>query len=182
MTRPRPRIGAELLPVSLILGCLVGTCVLVISMHRRAFSARKAASAATVAVVALPQPVRVEPPPAPPTPEPPPLPHEDDPTVKAVARIGAEEAEQLLEAQAVDRKVEALERARQAALAESQRWRRREMLVRAQSDTLTERARQLDQEADALAMESRCACPRARRHQGGAGQGTNALQLRRPTK
>ena len=157
MTRPRPKIGAELLPVFLILACMVGTCVLVIATYRRASAARKmrAKVPVSVAAVAPPPPPRVEPPPEPPLtpPEPPPRPPEEDPTRTIVARIGAEEAEQLLEAQAADRKAEALERARQAAEAESRRWRRRESLVRSQVDSLSERARKLEEEADTLALE-----------------------------
>ncbi len=157
MTRPRPKIGAELLPVFLVLACMVGTCVLVIATYRRASAARKmrAKVSVSVAAVAPPPPPRVEPPPEPPLPppEPSPRPSEEDSTRKILARIGAEEAEQLLEAQAADRKAEALERARQAAEAESRRWRRRETLVRSQVDSLSERARKLEEEADALARE-----------------------------
>ena len=48
---------------------------------------------------------------------------------------GAEEAEQLLEAQAADRKAEALERPARRPSAESERWRRREQLVRGQIES-----------------------------------------------
>ena len=157
MTRPRPKIGAELLPVFLILACMVGTCVLVIATYRRASASRKMRAKVPVSVAAVdpPPPPRVEPSPEPPPPppEPPPRPPEEDPTRMILARIGAEEVEQLLEAQAADRKAEALERARQVAEAESRRWRRRETLVRSQVDSLSERARKLEEETDALALE-----------------------------
>src|SRR3954453_9233190 len=129
MTRPRLRIGSELLPVCLILASLAGTSFLIVSMHRRAASPRKRVSPqAAPPLAAAPtvrSPVQLPPPPAPPPTEPTPAPPVEDPTRAALARLGAEEAEQLLEAQAADRKAVALERSIQAALAESQRWKRR---------------------------------------------------------
>src|SRR4051794_35837040 len=156
MARPRTRIGSELLPVFLILCCLAGTCTLVVSMHRRAAVARKEAArkpAISVArVAAPPRPVAVAPAPAPrPVVEAPPPRPEPDPTRMALARLGAAEAEQILEAQAADRRADGLERARLAALAESERWRRRERLIRDQIDAVAERAKAIHVEADALA-------------------------------
>lgn len=156
MTRPRPRIGSELLLVGLILGCLVGTWLFVVSMHRRAERHRKPvavrpAPAAAPVQAAAPSP---PPPPAPrPKPAPPPVVLVEDPTRKVVARLGAEEAEQRLEAQAADRRAETLQRARHAALEESERWRRREQVVRGQVEALSERARNMEHEVDTLAME-----------------------------
>src|SRR5262249_28528019 len=63
-----------------------------------------------------------------------------DPTREQLARIGAEEAEQLLAARAADRQADALEKAKQSALAESRRWRRREDAVRGQIEGLANRA------------------------------------------
>jgi hypothetical protein len=156
MTRPRPRIGSEILPVVLILGCLAGSWSLIVAMHRRAVSVRSAAKAVKPPSVALsppPKPADSPPQPAVPEPEAPPPPPPEDPTRPILARIGAEEAEQLLEARAADRKAEAHERAAKAAAAEAERWRRREQLAREQVSTLAESARALDQEADALALE-----------------------------
>ncbi|AGA30331.1 hypothetical protein [Singulisphaera acidiphila] len=163
MTRPRLRIGSELLPVCLILASLAGTSFLIVSMHRRATSLRKRAPTQAApplaANTATRSPVLVPPPPTPPEPElkpepaPLPAPPVEDPTRTALARLGAEEAEQLLEAQAADRKAEALEHSIKAALAESQRWKRREQLIHSQIDSITGRVRSLEQEADALAME-----------------------------
>jgi hypothetical protein len=154
MTRPGPRIGSELIPVVLILACLAGTWALVVSMYRRA-SADRRASRAVVQAPPIPRHDEPPPPPPPPAPEPEPAsaPPPEDPTRKELARLGAEEAEQILAAREADKKAEALEKARQAAVAESERWRRREMMARAQLDDLDARARTLEGEADALALE-----------------------------
>src|SRR5262245_30712304 len=107
MTRPRPRIGTELLLICLILGCLVGTWFLIVSMHRRAERHRKSvakpAAVAARAAASAPKPAAPPPPPPPTEPDPPPAPPVEDPTPRVLARLGAEEAEQLLEAQASDR-------------------------------------------------------------------------------
>lgn len=171
MTRPRLRIGSELLPVCLILASLVGTSFLIVSMHRRAASLRKKPpipAAPPLAITAnIPTPVLLPPAPPPPEseaePEPEPEPTSapapvpaapvEDPTRTALARLGAEEAEQLLAIQAADRKAKSLELSTQTALAESHRWKRREQLIRGQINTLNGRVRSLEQEADALAME-----------------------------
>src|SRR4051794_14721638 len=106
MAHPRPRIGSELLPVFLILCSLAGTWTLVVSMHRRSAITRKAVtrnSVAPPATVAAPR-VVVQAPPAPPPPEPAPAPEAPAPTRTVLARLGAEEAAQLLEARAADRR------------------------------------------------------------------------------
>jgi hypothetical protein len=77
----------------------------------------------------------------------------DDPTRVALARLGAEEAAQRLEAQAADRRAEALERARQSALARSQTWKRRESVIRHQLDSLDDKASTLEQEASTLRVQ-----------------------------
>src|SRR4051794_4119197 len=125
MTRPRPRVGSELLLIGLILACLGGTWFLIVSLHRQAERRRKPAPQPVVIAARAPAPAPRAPTPAPPPaePEPPPITIVEDPTRKVLARLGAEEAEQMLEAQAADRKAEALERARQAAVDESSRWR-----------------------------------------------------------
>jgi len=159
MTRPRLGIGSELLPVCLILATLAGSTVLVVSMHRRVAIAKKRAASPPVqppkvaTAPPVPSPVQLPPPPAPPPPEPTPAPPVEDPTHTALAHLGATEAEQLIEARAADRKAERLERATRAAQLDSQRWKRREQLVRSQIDSLSDRTRALEQEADALAME-----------------------------
>ncbi len=155
MTRPRPRIGSELLPLFLILACLGGTLTLVIAMHRRAAESRLVAEVpkATPVVVPPPPEPQTEPEPEPEPAPPPSLPPPEDPTKKALAQLASLTAEQVLETQKADKRAETLEAARKKALAESERWRRREVLVRSQIDALTEKARQKQIELDSVAME-----------------------------
>lgn len=156
MRRPRPGVGSELLPVALILIGLAGTLGLVVTMHRKATATRSAARTPAPPAVAA-----VAPPPKGPTePEapqtPPPVavqPPPEDPTPPALARLSAQEAEQRAAAREADLKAEALATARRAALAESQKWRRREAVVRGQVDRLDDKARALELEDDSLAME-----------------------------
>ena len=162
MRRPRPGIGAELLPIALILVCLAGTLGLVITMHRRAvvskIQAKPTPKAPSLSVAAKPK----EPPKSPisPTPEVveeeapiPPPPPQVDPTPKALASIAAEVAEQERARRAADIKSASLMAALKKAEAEASRWRTRESLTRAQLTELDRKARNLDREADALAME-----------------------------
>lgn len=158
MRRPRPGIGTELLPMALILACLGCTLGLVIMMHRRtiAESAARRRPAPPPVVLAPPTPIvpeEIDEPAPPPPPVVAPAPPPVDPTRQAIARIEAELAEQNRAARAADIQTESLETARQAAVAESQRWRRRETLVHAQLDALDDQAATLEREADALAME-----------------------------
>ena len=156
MTRPRPGIGSELIPLGSDPGLPVRFALpRHLDAPPRGRCARKAPEAPKpIPVVVAPPPVREEPPrrrmPTPPAPPPPP---QEDPTKKVLARLAAAEAGERREAEKADRRAAALEAARQAALAESQRWRRREALVRAQVDGLAEKAQKLEQEADALALE-----------------------------
>ena len=159
MRRPRPGIATELLPVGLVLCCVAGTFALVLAMHQKTALSRRPAAEKAAAVAALPEPPKPAPePPAPPppqvvvTPLPPPPPPED-PTKKAVARLGAQGAEQHRAAEDADRLAASLEKARQAAVADSEKWRHRVALVRAQVDRLVDNASKLEMEADALAME-----------------------------
>ena len=85
-------------------------------------------------------------------PEDPPPPPED-PTIKALAGLTNATGMEIEEAQKSDRRALALETARQAAVAESGRWKRRELLVRQQITGLTERANQLEREAESLDAE-----------------------------
>ena len=153
MTRPRPRIGSELLPLFLILLSLAGTLALVLAVHRRGAAARRQPNAPQVAAVPAPAP-RLETPPEPEDePEPPAPPPAEDPTKKALAQLAsAIEVERELAGKA-DRRAESLEAARRAAVATSEHWRRRESLVRAQIDTLAEQAERTQMELDAIAME-----------------------------
>jgi hypothetical protein len=159
MRGPRSGIGAELVPLVLILACLAGSLGLIVVVHRRSSSRPKPGPAVAVALPTPPAPVpEAKPAPSPvvvpeapePQPEPPPP---EDPTPKAVARLTSAEAEQLLEASRADRKAAALEEARKAAVIESERWRRRESLVNAQLSTLESKVRKIESEADELAFE-----------------------------
>jgi hypothetical protein len=143
----------------LILAGLAGSLGLIVAIHRRSSVAKKTPP---VVVAAIPSPAPKPLPPAPPLAEPdaaveeaepPPPPQPEDSTPKALARLTSAEAEQLLEASKADRKAEALERARKAALLESEKWRRREALVRLQLDSLDTKARTLEAQADELALE-----------------------------
>lgn len=156
MTRPRSGIGTELLAVILIMVCLGGTSLLVVTVHRRA--ARRPDPAPPSRVVAR---ASVVVPPAPPVnaipkthPAPrPALPPPVDPTKAIVARLAAAEADEKREARRADRKAEALELARKDALARSERWRRRELAIRSQVDAMNERAERMEHEAIELASQ-----------------------------
>jgi hypothetical protein len=162
MRRGRSGIGTELVPLVLILASLAGSLALVIAIHHR-FVTRSTLAKPPVAVVATPAPEPPRPKPiARPTeapqpevdePETPPPPPPEDPTPKVVTNLVAAEAEQLLEASKADRKAAALEEARKAAIAESEKWRRRESLVRLQLDSLETKVHQLETQADEYALE-----------------------------
>jgi hypothetical protein len=70
-----------------------------------------------------------------------------------LARLAAETAEQERAAAAADRKAESLAQARREALAASDRWNRREMLVHKQVDALDAQAQAIETEAETLALE-----------------------------
>jgi hypothetical protein len=152
--------------VALIVASLAGTLGLIVAMQRRAAPtpAARPKDVPPVVAQALPAEPAPEPEPepspppvaeAPPAPAPPPAPPKpvEDPTKPVVARLAAEEAAQRLAASEADRQAEALEAARRSAVAESQRWRRREALVRAQVDALAGKADRLEKETDELALE-----------------------------
>ena len=155
----RSGMGAELVPLALILACVVGSLALVVAVQRP--KARRPPAKLAVAVAPSPPPAKAAPATASPKlevaeveePEPPAAPAPIDPTPAALAKLTSAEAEQLLEASRADRKSAALEEARKSALAESERWRRREALVHAQLDSLDGKVRKMEGEVDALALE-----------------------------
>ena len=158
MTRPRTGVGAELVPLVLILACLAGSLGLIIVVHRRAAPRPKSRAPVAVALPPAPTPVpEAKPAPVPvvePEPEPePPAPPPEDPTPKVLARLTQAEAEQLLEASKADRKAAALEATRKAAMIEAERWRRRESLVNAQLSSLESKVRKSEAQVDELALE-----------------------------
>src|SRR5208282_3442021 len=90
-----------------------------------------------------------------PAPSPPkaPSPPPEDPTKKALAELPATTAQEIEAARQADRRTELLEKARLNVVAESERWRRREMLVKQQVSALADRARKIDKQIDTLAAE-----------------------------
>ncbi len=159
MKGPRAGIGAELVPLVLILAGLAGSVTLIVSAQRRAAERKPSKPPAVVAIAPAPPRPTPRPAPAPaapepaPEPEPPPPPPPEDPTPKALAKLTAAEAEQLLETSKADRRTAALEVARREAVETAERWRRRESLVHAQLDSLDGKVRRLEAEADELAFE-----------------------------
>ena len=159
MRRKRPGIGAELLPIALILISLAGSLGLVIAMHRRVQVTKVQPKAApkAEALVALPKPEKAPEPPAvavvveeePPVSPAPVI----DPTVKALEQIASEASEQERARREADSRSSTLLAAIQKAEAESSRWRTRETLAKTQLSELDGRARALEQETDALAMD-----------------------------
>ena len=143
MTRPRSGIGSELLPVALILVCLTGTWFLIVSMYRR--GAIERAPVAIAPPVESPQPPRPKPRPL--------LPPPEDPTKKVLERLTLAQAEQVLETQLIDRRAEDQETAGRTALADAERWKQQEVLMRSQLDGQAEQAQRIESEADALALE-----------------------------
>ena len=146
--RGRWRVGAELVPVLLVIACVGGTLGLVMAMHRR------------VAVQSTPKPpaaVLVPPPasPQPPTPKrqsvalpsPPPL---EDPTPKVLAELARQADEERSHAQRADRLTASIEQSVENAKRGSARWRLREALVRKQVDGLEQAAKRTAGEADKL--------------------------------
>ena len=85
--------------------------------------------------------------------EPPPPAPEEDPTQKAIASLAAAKAKEIASAQAADEHASAMEGAYRSAVAESDRWKRREMLVRQQIAGINAQAEKLERDADALDAE-----------------------------
>ena len=162
MRRWKSGIGAELVPLVLILACLGGMFGSILAVYRRVNVARVAPIPPAPPVVALlPEPV-VEPaqPSYPPDPVPVPIPRPKapapapvDPMPKVLAGLTAAEAEQLLEASKANRQAQALEEARQAAVVETERWRRRQSLIHAQINTLESKVRKVEINLDQMALE-----------------------------
>jgi hypothetical protein len=154
----------------MFLASLAGTLNLIMTVHRKAASGRDLSSRATnltpsavasehlIAPTAVPAFDRLsasELTPKPKAPAPPRVPSlpRDDPTKKALSALAAATAREIEESRQADRRAESLERARRDAVAQSDRWRRREMLVKQQVEALAERARRIDRQIDTLAAE-----------------------------
>ncbi len=171
MTHLKGAVWTERLLLVLILASLGGTLNLVLAIHRRVNATSSARTAETIAQpeppVVPPSPkIANSPRPTPaaatpgPNPAPPPPSPVEDPTAKVLARMdGAIEQERDAAGEA-DRRTASLEVAIRNSVAESQLWKRREMLVRQQVARLNRRAVQLEQavmtedaERDVLARE-----------------------------
>ncbi|MGA7498770.1 MAG: hypothetical protein WBX00_18735 [Isosphaeraceae bacterium] len=166
MRQRRGTIWTERALMVLFLAILAGALNLVMAVHRRAAATRSVAetvstppvqldtattnvlandprppSAATSTIVPAPSPRNA--------PSPPP----EDPTKKALAELAATIAQEIEAARQADRRTESLEKARLGVVAESERWRRREMLIKQQVSALADRVRKIDQQIDTLAAE-----------------------------
>ncbi|MHB1561575.1 MAG: PspA/IM30 family protein, partial [Isosphaeraceae bacterium] len=163
-------VWTERLLLVLIVASMAGTLNLVIAVHRRvrAIEADRTRPKAAVSdvkpprpvLVAAPRPVLVAAPRPVPAPPPPPAKPAEDPTVAILARIDRVIAREVEAAQEADRRAEAHEAAIRRSEAESQRWKRREMLVRQQVAALDRHADKaeievatLDAERDVLERE-----------------------------
>ncbi|WP_165064918.1 hypothetical protein [Paludisphaera rhizosphaerae] len=155
------RIQAELAMLALIVASLGGALHLVVSIHRQSLlDARKPQTIEVVnaSPAAEPAPIPQPPPKVVKKPRPtvapsPPQPVPEDPTPKALAQISEATARERAEAQRLDREAASLEAARKKATAESEGWRRREMLVKTQIAQLEQKSNRLDREVDAFAAQ-----------------------------
>ncbi len=136
-------IGIEILFIGLVLASLAGALGLVASAYRRPSPAKKAP---VVAIVPIPAPIDL------PEPEPA-APVAVDLTPGKLAEIAAREAEEAEAAAKADRIAQEREKAIAASLAETDRWKQRENLVRQKIDALETRARKVEDQLDELAAE-----------------------------
>jgi hypothetical protein len=156
----RRGVWSERLVVGLLVACLAGTLNLIVILHRRTTTPAARPDAPVLvpvpgAIAPLPKPAKVVQAPqirkAPEIlPSPPPA---EDPTKKALAELEAATARELEEARKADRRTEAMEMGRRAAVAESERWRRRESLIRSQVASLAEKSQRIERQVDAIALE-----------------------------
>ena len=166
MTHRKGAIWTERMLLGLILISLAATLNLLLAIHRRApDDAQGPAPAVALQPAAgsrqetgAPAEERApdektviaeKPQPEPQAPEPTP----EDPTKKAIATLAAATAKESKAAQETDHRSQAMEAGYRAAVAESDRWKRREMLVRQQIASITARAEKLEREADELDAE-----------------------------
>ncbi|QEH35523.1 hypothetical protein OJF2_40750 [Aquisphaera giovannonii] len=165
-------VWAERALVALFLASLAGALNLVVTIHRDAArDAREKARIEAERVAEAAKPAPAASPPAPGTPppavaarpkpedvpaiQPPPAPAAppEDPTKAKLAAVADATAREMAAAKEADAKADASERAIANALAESGRWKRRELLVSQQVASIADRVRKIDQQVDALAFE-----------------------------
>jgi hypothetical protein len=163
-------IWTERLLVALILTSLAATSYLLLAIQRHAATkpavqelastisqkphsmlASESTQTPTSSPKALtpPKPPISQRPAYPPEPQPDPV----DPTKQALARLTTATTIEVEAGQQADRRAIALEAAREAAEADSRRWKRRELLVRQQIASLTDRAERLELAASTLDAE-----------------------------
>jgi hypothetical protein len=148
----RWRIGAEVVPVLLVIACVGGALGLVISAHRRWTVRPRPIPQAVVAAAPSPTPA----PPTKPTPKVEPEPEIDatppeDPTPKVLAELARQTEEERRLSSEAGRLAKNLSEAIEKAHDETNRWRRRHALVKKQVDSLDLQAKRLEDEADDLA-------------------------------
>ncbi len=166
MRQRRGTIWTERAFMVLFLASLAGALNLVMAVHRRAAATRSVAETVSTPPVQLdtattsvpandPRPPSVATSTIVPAPSPrnAPSPPPEDPTKKALAELAATTAQEIEAARQADRRTESLEKARLGVVAESERWRRREMLIKQQVSALADRVRKIDQQIDTLAAE-----------------------------
>ncbi|MDB5352293.1 MAG: hypothetical protein JWN86_3540 [Planctomycetota bacterium] len=147
MRQGASRIGVELLLLGLVLGLLGGSVGLIIAVYRQ--RATESFAPVVAAVVAEPEPEREATSRAEPPPPPPPV----DLTPERLGKIAAKLAEQKAVTDAIDRRAAAMEQAAAKALADAERYRARERLIRGEVASREADARRAEDEADALARE-----------------------------
>jgi hypothetical protein len=162
MTHRRGAVWTERVFLALILASLAGTLNLVMTMHRRVASAdlppdvprstpsTSVASTPSATEVASSSPSLADK--AKPTPTTPAVPVQD-PTTKVLAGMTLAIGAEIGAADEADQRTAKLETSRKAAVAESERWKRRELLVRQQIARLSQKAAKLEQETSEFDAE-----------------------------
>ena len=102
----------------------------------------------------------------------------EDPTEKALGSLAKATAKEIEAGGQADRRGLALQTACESAVADSQRWKRREMLVRQQIAGLTERAAQLENAAESLDAERDVLARERDALESCVGEGEPAVRLR----
>jgi hypothetical protein len=146
------RIGAELVPIALVIAGLVATALLI----RRAFESMEdqAAAPAVVAQIELDEPVKPPPPSPPPPAEPaPPRQPEVDHSLEEIKRLDATAECHTAEAGRLEQLAEARRSSVERLSSEVARWRRRESLVRSRAADLDRVAARLESTAEELKLE-----------------------------
>ena len=174
MTHRKGAIWTERLLLGLIVFSLGATLSLLLATHRQsgehqakadldsnpthdsapaaiASAAPKLSAPAALLPNSVNSPVAASSPKSPDPPES--LPPPEDPTQKGLAALGAAATREIEAADAADRRALVLEAGRNATIAEAQKWKRRELLVRQQIAGLTERAERLERDANVLDAE-----------------------------